>query len=128
MPLARIARAFHYFIISTRYLFSDSRQRIVAYVLIFLCFLTPSSSSFILYQGTTPKFEYLGVESFRQMSQVDRRTVYSFCKLVVLNPDKINLNPRHLLQAKPICEQFILGLKKFRELEKSRHNLQGSVL
>uniref|UniRef100_A0A8R1DWV6 Uncharacterized protein n=1 Tax=Caenorhabditis japonica TaxID=281687 RepID=A0A8R1DWV6_CAEJA len=52
MPLARIARAYYQLATKTsRYLFSDSRQRIVTYLLIFLCFLTPSSTSFVLYQG-----------------------------------------------------------------------------
>uniref|UniRef100_A0A8R1DV63 Uncharacterized protein n=1 Tax=Caenorhabditis japonica TaxID=281687 RepID=A0A8R1DV63_CAEJA len=124
MPLARIARAYYQLATKTsRYLFSDSRQRIVTYLLIFLCFLTPSSTSFVLYQGTTAKIEYKDVNMLKEMRIEDRKVIFEFCNLVVKFPQLLAKKMTHeqVRKSKPICEQLLLGISKVREQESRAH-------
>ncbi|ULT93940.1 hypothetical protein L3Y34_003446 [Caenorhabditis briggsae] len=132
MPLARIARAYYQMATkTTRYLFSDSRQRIFAYIIIFLCFLTPSSTSFVLYSGSefeensvaTAKIEYKDVNMLKEMRLEDRKVIFEFCNLVVKFPQLLIKKMTHeqVRKSKPICEQLLLGIAKVREQEARAH-------
>ncbi|PIC32780.1 hypothetical protein B9Z55_012993 [Caenorhabditis nigoni] len=124
MPLARIARAYYQMATkTTRYLFSDSRQRIFAYIIIFLCFLTPSSTSFVLYSGTTQKIEYKDVNMLKEMRLEDRKVIFEFCNLVVKFPQLLIKKMTHeqVRKSKPICEQLLFGIAKVREQEARAH-------
>ncbi|CAA92587.3 uncharacterized protein CELE_C07C7.1 [Caenorhabditis elegans] len=124
MPLARIARAYYQLATKTsRYLFSDSRQRIVAYIIIFLCFLTPPSTSFVLYQGTSAKIEYKDVNMLKEMKIEDRKVIFEFCNFVVKFPQYLvkKMTLEQVRKSKPICEQLLLGIAKVREQEARAH-------
>ncbi|CAI5447555.1 unnamed protein product [Caenorhabditis angaria] len=116
-----LTRAYFYLKITSRYLFSDSRQRIVFtyYVLIYLCFFTTPVTSFVLYSGTTPKLEYKGAHMIRQLSPEERKVVMNYCRIVLVFPEKAKtmITLDQLEHSIPICHTLVRGIKRLKDLE-----------
>ncbi|CAD6191209.1 unnamed protein product [Caenorhabditis auriculariae] len=120
-----------FFTSTFRYWFLDSRQRITTLCIIVLCCLPPSSP-FVLYQGTTQKLDQRDITMLKELKVEDRRTIYDFCRLVVVFPERMQprMSEEQVKNATPICEQLLLGIKKEAPFDRRvvMGNLRGAVI